>query len=558
MINRIGGCIRQIYENMGCHHQGLPLEVTIFQMNYSTSNSVPSRKLSSWIIFIGNQIYTLLFIVRNLVLIPIYLRSIQVDVFGVWVAFSGAISIMAISDLGLNSLLIQRTANLYGNREYSGLGRTIVSTLITVACLSGLAFLLVWGIAPWVPGWLGIKGRDVSELILSCRLAALDGMLMLSTMGMGGVLFGLQRPTVYMAGLIVGQALGIGVTLKALWAGWGVLAIPAGMLTGTSVAFIANAVALWISAHRVLPAGTMRFDAATLKELLKSSSLLLVARLGGLFSSRSYGVIVAVVLSPSLVVVLEITRKAMITVVDLVSRLPASLLPGLSHLLGAREDDKWRPIVSLMFRFVLLLSLLGAGAVFLLNREFISLWTGEQFFGGEALSGLICLYALTQIINSASYNVIFAAGKIKVIVIAALIEAFLQISLSIGLGYAWGLKGIALAALMATAASLLIYGGCAVNLLNLQIFRRDTLIKGLGIVSLGLIPFILGLPIIKMWPVKGWWHMGTFAVGYILVGGVLILALDSKTRSMLALIWPFGPQARFALSPKTVNRSLGE
>ena len=266
---------------------------------------------------------------------------------------------------------------------------------------------------------------------------------MLSTLGIGAVLFGLQRPTIHMTGLIVGQALGIVVTLKGLWAGSGVLAIPAGMLTGTSLAFIANAVALWINAHRVLPAGSMRFDGATLKELLRSSSLLLVARLGSLFTSRSYGVIVAAVLSPSLVVVLEITRKAMITVVDLVSRLPSSLLPGLSHLLGAREDDKWRGIVSWMFRFILLLSLLGAGVVFLLNREFVSLWTGENFWGG-GLSGLICLYAVTQIINSASYNVIFAAGKINVIVIANLSEAFLQITLSIGLGYAWGLKGVAL------------------------------------------------------------------------------------------------------------------
>ena len=39
--------------------------------------------------------------------------------------------------------------------------------------------------------------------------------------------------------------------------------------------------------------------------------------------------------------------------------------------------------------------------------------------------------------------------------------------------------------------------------MNLQIFRRDSLIKVLEILSLGLIPFIIGLPIIKMWPVRG-------------------------------------------------------
>jgi O-antigen/teichoic acid export membrane protein len=512
-------------------------------MTHVTTNNpiadYPSRRRSTWIYLGTNQLMTLLHIVRNLILIPIYLRYIDVETFGVWIAFAGAITIIGVSDLGLPALLTQRSAALYGSRDFWKLGHTIISSLIAIGFLSLLTLLFAWLIIPWVPGWLGIKGGTTVNLIPAFRLAALDCLLMLLVFGMGGILLGLQRPTIPMVGMVVAQLIGIIITLAALKSGWGILAIPTGMVSGTGLVFSSNALGLWILARRIVPAGALRFDLATLKDLLRSSSLLLVSRLCKLFSSRSYGTVVAVVLSIPLVVVLELTNKAAITVVDLISRIPMSLLPGLAHLLGTREEEKWRGTVFLLAHITLILGIFGLGAVMLLNREFISLWTGAQYYGGGLLTFLICLYALLQILNGLIYNIIFGAGKISVITRAAFCESFLQISLSIILGYLWGLKGVVLAMVLAATAGLAIQGICAAHMLQVDIFKVSFLAHTAARCYHAFLPLCIGWGVCQFWTPQGWVQMVAFAIAYVLAGGALLLSLDNQIREFLAPMWPF-------------------
>jgi O-antigen/teichoic acid export membrane protein len=522
-------------------------------MESNQNNQVPSRKRSTWINLAGNQGLVLLNIVRNLVLIPIYLKYIEIEVFGAWLAFTGAVGFLALADLGLNDLLVQRTANLYAAKDFRHLGRALGSFLMAVVPLAFLIFLLFWGLAPWMPAWLGVKGGSSSDLVLAFRLGALDAMFMLLVFGTGAILLGLQRPAIYMAGLVTAQLIGIVVILLALWAGWGVVAIPAGLLCGTSLAMVGNAVSLWTNLRRILPSGTVKFDLPTLQELLRSSSMLLVVRICRLFTTRSYGMIIAVVLSAPLLVVFEVTYKAAVMIIDVLSRFSMSLLPGLSHLTGTGEKEKFQQITLMLLHLTVVLSLLGAGGVLLLNREFVSLWTGAQYYGGDGLTALFCLYAVTQLVNSAFYNIIFAAGLLKAVTWASLCEASVQVSLAVILGYFWGLKGVALAAVIASAASLVIQVIAAFGLLARGIFAAQAFVPALRMVLLGIAPVALGWGVIWYWTPRGWWQMGIFAGGYLLSGGILMLLLDSQLRLILKTLLPFHKLWARSAMPKSAD-----
>ena len=522
-------------------------------MESNHHNQVPSRKRSTWINLAGNQGLVLLTIVRNLVLIPIYLKYIEIDVFGVWLAFIGVISFASLGDLGLNTLLVQRTANLYAAKELGQLGRTIGSVAVAVTGLAVLVFILFWAMAPWIPAWMGVKGTT-HDLVLAFRLGSLDAMLMVLVFGSGAVLLGLQSPKAYMTGIVAAQVVGIGAIWIGLWWGWGVVAIPMGMLAGTALALAANGMALWTGLRKVLPAGSVRFDLPTLRGLLKSSSLLLLGRLCRVFTTRSYGMIIAIVLSAPLVVVFEVTYKAALTLSDILGRLSMSLLPGLSHILGTGEKEKFQEITLMLLHLTIVLSLLGLGGVMLLNREFVGLWTGAQYYGGDTLTALFCLYAFTQLINSALYNVIFAAGMIKVVTWASLCEASLQVSLSVALGYAWGLKGVALAGVVATVAALAIQGVAAVRLLAQRISEAHVFGMVLRVVLLGLAPPALGWGVIWYWSPRGWWQMIFFGVAYLITGGTFLLGVDRFLRQAVASIRPFKKEAgQSMVTAKPVN-----
>jgi len=502
-----------------------------------TRNGNTSRRRSTWIYLGGNQIFVLLVIARGFVLIPVCLKYIQVETYGAWLAISGVLTLITLSDFGLNSLLIQKTSVLYGGKDYEGLGRTVASILIATAFLSAVACGLIWGCAPWIPGWLGITGKSTVSLTLAFRLAALDAMLMMSALGLGATLVGLQRPFIHMLGMSVTQVAGLVATLLALWQGWGILAIPAGLLSGTLLLFLGNAVALGALVRRNFPAGLFRFDLPTLKGLMKSSLLLFVSRLCSLFTNRSAGMIVALVLSLPMVVVLEVTRKPVIAVVDLLMRLPASLLPGLSHLLGSGEKERFQSLIGQIFRYILLLGLLCVGGVMLLNRAFVSLWTGKQFYGGDFLTFLICLYALAEILNSTAINIVFATGRFGVITLASIFQSVFMVSLALILGYLWGLYGVALAMLVASLASFGILGRDIVKLLELRCFETSTLLRLIKMFGPAILLGILGLATSLVWPPQGWWQILAYGFGYVLLGGTVLLALDRQLRRTIAFMF---------------------
>ncbi len=485
----------------------------------------------------GSQIFALLSIARGFILIPVCLKYIPVETYGAWLAIYGGLTLIGLSSFGLNSLIIQKTSVLYGAKDYGGLGRTVASILITTAFFSAVACGLIWAGAPWIPGWVGITGGAAASLTLAFRLAALDATLMMSALGLGGALTGFQRPFVHVLAVSLGQVVGLVATLLALWHGWGILAIPAGMLSGTLVVFSANAVALGAFVRRTFPAGLFRFDLPTLKGLLESSLLLFVKELCNLFTTRSASMIVALVLSLPLVVVLEVTRKSVMAVVDLLMRLPASLLPGLSHLLGSGEKERFQSLIGQIFRFLLLLGLLCLGGVMFLNRAFVSLWTGKQFYGGDFLTFLLCLYALAQILNNTATNIVFATGRYRVLTLASIFESIFTVSLALILGHLWGLHGIVLAMLLASLASFGILGRDIVKLLEWRAFETSNLWKFTKMFAPAILLGILGVAASRVWPPQGWWQMLAYGAGYVLMGGTMFLALDRQLRQTVALVF---------------------
>jgi O-antigen/teichoic acid export membrane protein len=318
--------------------------------------------------------------------------------------------------------------------------------------------------------------------------------------------------------------------------GWGILSIPVGMLCGTGLVLTTNIVASWIAVKGIIQAGSMGIDLKTVKELAESSVLLFIVRICNLVSTRSYGIVVAAVLSAPLVVVFELTRKASIMIVDVISRLPMSLFSGLSHMIGKGEKNKMRQITGVLFSITFLLSMLGAGGVILLNREFIHLWTGDRFFGGSLLNILLCIYAVVQLMNSVCYNVLFSSGCFKALTLAYACEAALQLILSITLGYVIGLNGIALGFVIAAVSAMVIQGVKVMSLFDYNIFDRHFLGSTIRIVLTGCIPFVLGLLMSNVWTPRGWFGLSMFSIQYVIIGIVVLITVNASLRRKLHLL----------------------
>jgi len=501
-------------------------------MNDSVIEEIPSRRRSSMIVIAGTQTMVLLSIINNLVLMPVYLRYIDDAMLGSWMALIGAAAFIGLADFGVGSLLTQRTATLLGGNESEGLAKTIVSGLTALVGLATAAFALFFVIAPFVPQLLGFKSVGAEQLTLAFRLACLNGALMLVLCGVGAILLGVQRPKVYMFSMVLAQIVCMAVTLGLLYVNAGIIALPIGMLSGTITAFAVTVTDLVVIVRSESIRAHLKFDARVFKYLLKSSSALFTAKIFKLASTQCLGLLVAFVVGASYVVIFEITRKAALMVVDIGTKVIASIFPGLAHLSGADELEKFHHIGRLTVRLVLFFGLIGAGGILLLNHEFVRLWVGDQYYGGAVLTGLICLHALFQLLNALTYNIIFAKGLIRPVIWASFWEAALQIALSVPFGRMWGLSGIVVASIIGTGVGLCIQGAWAIKTLGLFPFSISPTFQGLRYALVGIFPLVCAIILSGLVNPKGLLEL--CALGFVYVGvGCIAIMFDNDIRKQI-------------------------
>ncbi len=393
---------------------------------------------------------------RNLVLIPVYLKYIDQSTLGAWMAFVGANSFLGLSDFGLNSLMTQKIAFLFGKSDYKSIKQVAYSGFFSVLAISAVILFLAQFFIGYLPHWLVVYGVDTYRMEPAFRLAALETFVVVLTNGMAGVLMGLQRPMVHITGMIAAQIITISMIISLLQFDYGILSIPLGAIVGTFVWFIGNAVGLQRVAAETFPKSVSGLDVHVTKDLLRNSYLIFITKLCNLISNKSYSLVVALILAPSMVVIIEINRKAALLAQDITNRISGSVMPGLAHVWGREGRDKFIDISRVLLRITTYLAIWGASAFLLFNQGFIKLWVGNEYFAGFILTSLISGYTLVALINAAAYTISFAQGNVRAITSAAVVESVLQILLSIGLGFLWGLNGIAAAWLAASAVGLLV------------------------------------------------------------------------------------------------------
>lgn len=91
-------------------------------------------------------------IIRGLVLVPLYLKFIDIKLYGAWLASGNVIVWLALMNPGLNELLRQQVAKFYGKKDWNNLGKVIGT--------GGLSFVPAsQNLFEAVSGWhnLGVK-----------------------------------------------------------------------------------------------------------------------------------------------------------------------------------------------------------------------------------------------------------------------------------------------------------------------------------------------------------------------------------------------------------------
>jgi O-antigen/teichoic acid export membrane protein len=351
-------------------------------------------------------------LIQGIVLVPVYLRFLGETELGIYLIASGTAAWAMAFDPGVTALLLQHLSLALGRSDTRLAAQLVVRAMrfnlrlaLILIGLGAAAAALLASIAnpdsvlsPGIAWWLVFLSIGGVALSLPASCATLVGVA-------------LRHARVHALVGIWSSAVSLIATLLMLLAGWGVLAIPLGVLARSAVqllwshAFIRRAL-------KALPADAP--SAAPIQDVALPGQLLAwsaVDKFSGTFLTSIDLILVGHYLGNAAVTSYAITRRPVDLLSALLLRSSGALIPTITYLTGkGAVEDLNRAIGQAGTRILWLLGFGCLGVVVFL-KPLIALWVGPQHFVGDGLVGLLALGLGVGVFGGSLGNAYWASGE---------------------------------------------------------------------------------------------------------------------------------------------------
>jgi len=489
-------------------------------------NTAPSRKRATIMLAAGGYVNTALVIVQGLLLVPLYLHYIGAHTYGLWLASGGMLGMMALMNFGISSMLIQRVSHAYGEKNLKQAGAYFFNGMIAYLLICLLFGLVGWGISEWVSVILKVTGNE-AELLRKCfQLAVVAMVFGILNECLRSFSQALLRPLIPMIGMAIGRISGIIVTVWMLFGAFGLWAIPMGMLVSETVIFIVN---LYHVLFLLRDMGVKIFlDRNIIKEYIRTSPALLMARSGNTLSQESEPLLITLFLGPEVTTIYMITRKAADIVFHAVSVLYGASHSSFSHLVGEENKEKTRNVASKLLLLVFIMSLIGFAAYVGATQAFVTLWVGDEFLLTQGVILLIGVAFFMRTLRAMVWQILNGLGDFIYTSIILVAEGVCKIGLAVLLLGFLGVEGFPIALVLS----------CLLSLIILSIRLKKTLLLEF---SLGFmmrtalsIAVLFGGSVLMAYSSFGYASWGVFVLYAMgLTGGLMLLFATINYRTCL-------------------------
>lgn len=419
-------------------------------MNFQIFMKQPiNRRRAATITLVGGYVNIVVITIQGLLLVPFYLKFIGPRLYGAWLGSGEILAWLGIFDLGLASLMIQRMAKAYGQMDRQLVANYFATGLFTQIVMVLLIIIGSVVLAPWLPGWMGIEEGEAALLTRCCILTSIATGFMILNNGVAGFAQALQRTIFINIATIGSSILGLLTILFLLFADWGLLAIPVGMLVRNGALLILNSgYSAWLYRSEIHQAFQPKFN--ILREFVSISSAAFLSKLGSAGLGRSEAALIAIFIHPEMATMFVLTRRAADIVRLLINRFGGAVFAGFSHLVGGGQRESAAKVYAEVLVIYTGVSVVLVGTYLAVNQTFMSVWVGSEQFGGEILTILIGFNVLTGGRFGLLSYLYGATGQIARSAYIVFFESICRFALMIVLLWWIGMPGLPLAAIVTT------------------------------------------------------------------------------------------------------------
>ena len=411
---------------------------------------------------------TLATILVGLWLTPFTLRFLDREEYGIFALASDLLMWLGLLDIGISAGLSVQAAQLSGKPDAERLNR-LASTAFFTQNVIVLVVLVVGSVmAVGFPHFFPVRPdlhRTTSTLMAMLVLGSAIGF---STRIFSALLFANQQIHIDNLLRLALVAIRTVLTVVLLKKGWGLYSLAFASLAAT---LITSALAVWRT-YRLLPGLQIRWALASWDVLKSLGSLGIWFSLGGIAGiviTSLDRVVAAKLISVETVTTLSLTGRVYVLFGGLLDQITNTARPMLGQLLGQNTIAEAQRVYRHLFRLSTGLAVITAFSLWAGNEPFVTRWVGAQNFGGPMLSLAL---ALNLIVNSwvlPNRAVLSAALVIRPQTLSRIVEAVINLGLSVLLGHYIGLIGI----ILGTAIAGLLTSTWYLPLLTARLFGRS-------------------------------------------------------------------------------------
>ncbi|MFP4353740.1 MAG: lipopolysaccharide biosynthesis protein [Phycisphaerae bacterium] len=408
----------------------------------------PSRRAATIGNLVSQYAAIVLVVVNGILLVPLYLAKIDYVLYSAWLATGNVLAWLSLAEGNMNLLIRREVACAYGQRQAEELGQAIGTGLVVNGLVGLFPTLIGMFVAWFLPGWLGLSGNNSGELILAVSLAAVSVGLTVAAGAPGSVQQGLQRNIAHCAIFIFAAIMGIAATVLLLYKGWGVLAIPTGLI----VRFALENLVRWpyvFYLTKVKLGVSISFSWGEVRRIFRLTLWTLIEKLGQRLVLNLDAFVVGVVMDVTLVPIVVLTKRAWDVVYMLTNRLGVAIMPSLAHIRGEGQDEKFRLFSRRLLNIVGVSSGVMLAVTIAVNKNFMRVWLSRSdLYAGDLFNILLGLAMFSLAFANNVRQPLFAAGFVKEVSLVSIVQSLARAVTLVGLMYWIGIYAVPVSLLL--------------------------------------------------------------------------------------------------------------
>lgn len=476
----------------------------------------------------------------GLVLTPVILNRIGQEQYGIWVFLSifSASGYFSILDMGMQGSAVKYIAQYHSTGDIEELNHVINSVFFFFICMGIIAGAILLFLNYFFLSTLFNVPKQYLETIrMLVNFIALSFLFQFPSMGFSSVVEGLQRYDILRGVVIISSLFNMLLIIYFLTSLNSIVFLTiVSLLTSLTITLLYLAASmLLLPGHRINP---LNVRILSLKKLFDMGWKLIFSRIVGLLFNNTQKIIIAMLLTMSVLTQFEIINKVHMMILTVMGQMNGALIPFASRFHAANDEERLRILFLKATKYAVILTMPALVFFISLSREFISLWIGPSYSDLAPFAIFLLSHCFLTVLTGVGVTMMVGMNKVWEILKVSVAAALLNLIISVMAAKPFGLLGMVVATVVSYIISQTIY---------IWMFQKIFKIRLLSFLrEVVFLPYSLGVSLyiamifIKQHLVFGKLiHMFYFALGLYGLFFALYLAVDgNERRSLILLIRP--------------------